>query len=597
MGILDEDVARVRETSDIVAVMSEHVQLKRVGRRWQGLCPFHQEKTASFSVNQELGLYRCFGCGAKGDVITFVREVEHLDFPAAVELLAAKAGITLRYTDQNEGESRKRRAALVAAIAKAVDWYHQRLLEAADAGRARGYLRDRGLDGDEVRRYQIGWAPDAYDALARALRLSDDDFVESGLGFLNSRHNQTDFFRGRVLFPIFDVAGDPVGFGGRILPGTEGPKYKNSAESRIYAKSKLLYGLNWSKAGIVAADEAIVCEGYTDVVGFAKAGIERAVATCGTSLTEDHVRVLKSFARRVVLAFDADAAGQNAADRFYGWEKTYEVDVAVAALPSGVDPAELARTDPDALVRAVAEAVPFLQFRVNRTLERMPMGSAEQRARAAEAALAVIAEHPNELVRDQYLMAVASRTRIDADRLRSLLRPSEGRGVRVRPAAVSSVPTAEPAVDGPETEALQMMVDRRDEIEPWLHEVLFSDPSNLDAYFLLVAHPDPREAIAAADESTSDVLGRAVLGDSDAEPMDVVLRLLQEAGARATRRIEAASQKPEEALAHAHDHAWLKLRMEALDDPGRSVEAAEQLLAWLAQQSGSDPTDSRGLDE
>jgi DNA primase len=412
MGISTDDIASVRAATDIVAVISEHVQLKRVGRRWQGLCPFHSEKSGSFSVNAEEKLYYCFGCGAKGDVITFVREIEHVDFVGAVEKLAARAGIALRYTDEGENEGRKRRKALLDAVSRAVDWYHERLLSAPDAAPARGYLRSRGLTGDEVRAYKVGWAPEGWDELARALRVPDEVFVEAGLGYLNNRRSQTDAFRGRVLFPIYDVNGDAVGFGGRIMPGATGAKYKNSADSSIYNKSNLLYGLNWAKADIVRADEAIVCEGYTDVIGFAKAGVPRAVATCGTALTEQHVQRLRSFARRLVLAFDADAAGQNAADRVYAWERAHDLDVAVAALPGGVDPADLAQTDPDALAAAVAGAKPFLKFRLDRVLDAAALDTPEQRARAAEAAVAVVAEHPSELVRDQYLLEVAARCRI-----------------------------------------------------------------------------------------------------------------------------------------------------------------------------------------
>ena len=205
MGIQDDDIASVRAATDIVAVISEHVALKRVGRRWVGLCPFHSEKSPSFSVNAEEKLYYCFGCGAKGDVITFVREIEHLDFVGAVEKLAAKSGIALRYDDEHQNEGRKRRATLLDAVAKAVDWYHERLLSAKDAAPARGYLRSRGLTGDDVRAYRIGWAPEGWDDLARALRLPNDVFVEAGLGFLNSRGRPTDAFRGRVMFPILDV--------------------------------------------------------------------------------------------------------------------------------------------------------------------------------------------------------------------------------------------------------------------------------------------------------------------------------------------------------------------------------------------------------
>ena len=182
MGIVDEDIVRVRESADIVSVISDHLQLKRVGRRWVGLCPFHAEKSGSFSVNQEQGLYYCFGCGAKGDVITFVREIEHTDFVGAVEFLAGKTGITLTYTDRDEGEGRKKRARLLDATAQAVEWYHQRLLSAPDAAAARSYLRSRGLSGDEVRAYQIGWAPEGWDELSKALKVPADVLVDAGSG-------------------------------------------------------------------------------------------------------------------------------------------------------------------------------------------------------------------------------------------------------------------------------------------------------------------------------------------------------------------------------------------------------------------------------
>src|SRR3712207_4351109 len=179
MGIVDEDIARVREQTDLVAVASEHVALKRAGRQWQGLCPFHAEKTPSFYVNAELGVYHCWGCQAGGDAITFVREVEHLDFVEAVERLAGKAGIQLRYDQAAEGKDRQRRSRLIEAMERAVDWYHERLLSAPDASAARGYLRSRGYDGDTVRQFKLGWAPDEWHALSSALRLPDDVLVDT----------------------------------------------------------------------------------------------------------------------------------------------------------------------------------------------------------------------------------------------------------------------------------------------------------------------------------------------------------------------------------------------------------------------------------
>ena len=438
MGIVDEDIQAVRAATDIVAVITKYTQLRRAGQRWVGLCPFHAEKTPSFNVNQELGLYRCWGCQVRGDVITFIREVEHLDFVGSVELLAGWAGITLRYSDKHEGESRQRRHQLVAAVERAVDWYHERLLSAPDAAVARKYLRERGLSGDEVRAFRIGWAPEGWSELVQALRLPDDIVRDSGLGYLNSRNRQTDAFRGRILFPIFDANGDAVGFGGRVMPGAEGPKYKNTPETVLYQKSKLLYALNWSKARIVNDDRAIICEGYTDVIGFARAGLPAAVATCGTALTEEHVKLLRRYARKLVLSFDADSAGQAAAERFYQWEKDHELEVTVADLPPGVDPADLASTDPERLARSVEDAVPFLKFRVERVLGGADLGTVEGRARAAEAATEVIREHPSELVRDQYLMEVAGRTRVSHEQLREMLRrpappPASGRAIAAVP--------------------------------------------------------------------------------------------------------------------------------------------------------------------
>jgi DNA primase len=576
-----------------VAIIGDHVQLKRVGRRWQGLCPFHTEKSASFSVNQEKGFYYCFGCGAKGDAITFVREIEHLDFVAAVELLAGKSGVTLHYTDRDQGEGRKQRARLSDAVAKAVAWYHERLLSAPDAARARGYLRERGLGGDEVRAYQIGWAPEGWDELTRALRLPDELLYEAGLARRNSRGRPNDFFRGRVLFPIFDVQGDPVAFGGRILPGGEGSKYWNSTDTPIYNKSKTLYGLNWAKGAIVAADEAIVCEGYTDVIGFGQAGLARAVATCGTALTEEHFRTLKSFAHRVVLAFDADAAGQNAAARFYEWERAYEIDVAVAALPPGVDPADLARSDPAALAAAVEGATPFLGFRLNRVLDAASLVSPEGRARAAEAAIAVLDEHPNPLVRDQYLMEVASRCRIPVEQLRagtfarpsSDARPSDA--ARGRSVGVDRVTTRPPRrPDSPEVEALRVLVNDPDPIAPLLSELLFHDDVNLEAYRALTSTSSLHEAVERADGPAVDLLQRLAVEDTEADPDEVVARLVEEAARRelAMMRTEVGTADEQVLFERANEMAWVKLRSEELHEPTSSAAAVEQLLAWLGRR-------------
>ena len=230
MGIVNEDVERVRGATDLVALVLEHVALRRVGRRWVGICPFHAENTGSFSVNGELGLYYCFGCQARGDAISFLRETEHLDFVTAVEMLAGRAGIQLRYDrEERTGPGGKRVAELAKSLECAVEWYHERLLRGPDAAPARRYLRGRGYDSETVKHFRLGWAPGGWDTLAREAGITEEMLVSVGLAYRNQTGRLNDSFRQRVLFPIFDVAGRPVGVGGRVLPGADGPKYKNTS--------------------------------------------------------------------------------------------------------------------------------------------------------------------------------------------------------------------------------------------------------------------------------------------------------------------------------------------------------------------------------
>ncbi len=585
MGILADDIARVRAATDFVAVASEHIALKRVGRRWVGLCPFHTEKSGSFSVNAEEGLYYCFGCGAGGDAIRFVQEVEHLDFADAVERLAARAGIQVHYDTVAVSQERQRRATLLEAMEKAVEWYHQRLLTGRDAAPARAYLRSRGYDGDVVRAYRLGWAPDDWDALSKALRLPSDVLHDCGLGRINSIGRQQDEFRARLLFPIFDVRGDAIAFGGRALPGAQGPKYKNSPESVLYAKSRTLYGLNWAKGQIVEVGEVVVCEGYTDVIGLASVGRARAVATCGTALTEDHFRTLKNFARRVVLAYDADAAGQAAAAKFYEWERRFEVDIAVAALPAGADPGSLAQADPDALRAAVDDARPFLAFRLQRALAGADVRTAEGRAKAAETAMAVVREHPSDLVRDQYVMEVADRVRIPADRLRRLL---EGRPPPAPPAPENRRPSgterSRAERGGPEREALRVAVHHPERVASRLHQVLFTDPTILAGYLALCRSTTLHEAIAGADPDAGALLHRLAVEDDEADPDDVLARLTEEAAKRVLADLEADARRSVDARTYAADVGWLKLAVEELRDQATAIEATDRLVLWLVDR-------------
>jgi len=609
-------VARVRAATDIVALISEHVGLKRQGTRWVGLCPFHQEKSPSFSVNAELGVFYCFGCQRSGDAITFVRDTEHVDFVEAVRRLADRSGVTIT-EDSAAAADRQRRAPLFSALERAVAFYHERLLSAPDAGLARDYLRSRGYDGDTVRAFQLGWAPDEWDALARHLKVADAVLADSGLGFVNRRGRQQDAFRARVVFPIFDPSGRPIALGGRILPppagsdpGASGPKYKNSQEGPVYSKRRTLYGLNWAKKDVIEHGEVIVCEGYTDVIAFFQAGLPRAVATCGTALGEEHFRLLRNFAKRVVLAYDADAAGQAGAGRVYEWERHHEIDVAVAALPAGSDPADLARTAPDRLRAAVAEAQPFLRFRVERVLADAELSTAEGRAKAAEVALAAVAEHPNELVRDQYLMSVADRCRLDAASLRPVLErlvrqgpPAQvdtARGARRGPADEAPVQPATPAASGngrgprrqgsdamrAGLEALRLAVHRPELVAHRLESVLFVDPVQRAAFDVLAEADDVHDALAVAERGEAQVgqlLRRLMVEEPSADADDVIMQLVRIASRRALADVEAQARlSPDDLPELARVAASVRRDLEDLEDPDAGAAATDRLLAWLA---------------
>jgi DNA primase len=651
VGIVEEDIARVRAETDFFAVANEHMQLKRVGTQYTGLCPFHAEKSPSFSLNPALGVYYCFGCGVRGDAITFVRELNGLGFAEAVESLAVRAGITLRYDDAATGRDHQRRAQLYDALAQAVAWYHERLLRAPDAAAARRYLRtERGYDGDLVRKYQLGWAPEGRDHLLRSLKLPRAALVDAGLAQVNDQGRYADFFRGRLLFPILDQGGRPIGAGGRILPGGRGPKYKNTAGTAVYDKSKVLYGLNWAKVAITAKDQIVVCEGYTDVIGLHSAGVEEAVATCGTALADGHIRALVRFARRIVLAYDADAAGQSAAEHYYGWEQRYGVEIRVAALPAGSDPADLARRDPAALQAAVAAARPYLAFRLERLFARSDLDTPEGRVRVATSALGLIAGHPNDLVRDQYLMEVADRCRIEPGRLRSMPVPASdeatadadrngrtggpgGGGRRTirsegpRPTGRASTggassdrssergraPTGSarhpPGVAGEDEEAdgrsvrlypqeaaaLRLAIHHPQAVAARLQGPLFAHPVNRAAFCALASAATFGEAVAAADPQTADLLGRLAVEDTEDDPDDVMVRLVEVAARRALLELDRELR-----AAPVSDHAgyvqtmtWLKQTREALRttdgtpvgihaDP--DLEAERLLVAWFVDR-------------
>jgi len=573
MGIAEDDIQKVRSSVTLSDVVSPYSQLRRTGRSQVGLCPFHSERSPSFSVNDETGRYMCFGCGAKGDVFTFVQQMEHLDFVGSVERIASKAGIELRYTSGAGNGERKHRKELQALMERAVDWYHARLLESPDARAAREYLRERGLSGDVARSFRLGWAPDEWDALSTSLGATPAMLAEVGLGFVNKAGRLQDSFRARVMFPIFDENGAAVAFGGRILPGSTDPaKYKNSTETPVYIKSRTLYGLNWAKGNVVKEDRVIVCEGYTDVIGFHRSGLATAVATCGTALTEDHVKLMKRYARNVVLAFDADAAGQGATDKFYAWEKKYDISVSVAQFPAGKDPGELASSDPEALTRAINDAMPFLGFRLKRLFDANPLRSPESRARLAGKAMELVNEHPDSNVRRLYAGQVASHTGVSAA---DLVKVADRGGS----APVVIAAPVQQATEGAGFVALSLLIHEWDTIAPWLIEELFPDDASRDAFrAIAAADGDVHVALQSVAPDAADIIERAAVYDIEADPLVESRALISAAVRRELSRRRLGSD-----IEQIQNDRMVRNALEDLNKHDKAQTAAVILLQWLAQ--------------
>jgi DNA primase len=445
--IRQEDIEAVRERTDIVKVVSGYLTLKKTGHdSFSGLCPFHTEKTASFSVSPAKGVYYCFGCGAGGDAIRFLREVEHLEFAEAVERLAKDVGVTLRYEGDTPAERRAagRRQSLHRANEEAAALYHRTLLEGREGEDARAYLAERGIDREAAEAFGVGYAPRYADFLLRRLArtLSTEVLVEAGLAIRDGEGNVRDRFRGRVTFPVHDLSGKAVGLGARILPGErpgereEGPKYLNSPETPVYRKGEVLYNLHRAKAAIARSGELFVVEGYTDVIAMAQGGIETAVATCGTALGEGHFRLAARFGQRMVLAFDSDEAGARAAERAFQFLETYPLRPVVLILPQGQDPADFVRAHGgEALRELAATAVPLVEYMLRRTVGRFDLSTVEGQSAAVAAGLPML-EHLQDPVRQsEYAHTLAELVGVaDSSVVMALDRRMVGRPVEVQQA-------------------------------------------------------------------------------------------------------------------------------------------------------------------
>ncbi|MBL1067683.1 DNA primase [Streptomyces sp. 7-21] len=476
--INDDDVRAVRDAIPIDAVVSEYLQLKSAGGgNLKGLCPFHDEKTPSFQVSPSKGLYHCFGCQEGGDTLSFVMKIEHLSFTEAVERLAAQAGITLRYERGGyaPGRQASERTRLVEAHREAAAYYAEQLASSPEAEAGRRFLAERGFDQAAAEHFGVGYAPAGWDHVVRFLRgrgFTDRELLVSGIA-QEGRRGPIDRFRGRLVWPIRDITGEVVGFGARRLRDDDnGPKYLNTPETPIYRKSQVLYGIDLAKRDIAKRNQAVVVEGYTDVMACHLAGVTTAIATCGTAFGGEHVKILRRVlmdsssthaAGEVVFTFDGDAAGQKAALRAFEDDQKFAARTSIAITPGGMDPCELRLAEGDeAVARLVESRSPLFDFAVRSIVSQHNLETAEGRSAALEHAAPVVARIKDSSLQHEYAVRLAGLVGIPDERFvvrrvaqlarwdRERARPGERRAPRdARPGPGSPSAAAAPAAPAP----------------------------------------------------------------------------------------------------------------------------------------------------
>lgn len=446
MPRIPEDILeRIRNATDIAEIVSEHVQLSKKGRNLFGLCPFHNENSPSFSVSPERQIYHCFGCGAGGNAFKFIQEIDRVSFVEAVAFLAARAGITLPQDDAPTRAASDAADEIYRANDLASKYFHHMLLNDSAGEHALAYLRNRRLSDETIERFGLGYAPDAWDGLLKVAGrrgLGPQVMERAGLALpRQSGSGYYDRFRDRATFSIANLSNRVIAFGARALQAEQEPKYLNSPETAIYHKGNVLYGLAHTRDAIRRSDSAIVVEGYMDLLSLVQAGIENVVATSGTALTEDHCRALARYAHRIVLLFDGDAAGSNAAMRGLEIVLGSGADARVVSLPSEHDPDTFVQAEgPDALLSMAEKGQSALDFYLYQMGKQHDLGSVQGKAQAIEALKPLLARPRDAVRRDLMMREVAQRLSVDESALRQEMRQVVQRQGRTR-----SAPATEPA--------------------------------------------------------------------------------------------------------------------------------------------------------
>ncbi|MGY3517703.1 DNA primase [Micromonospora sp. PTRAS2] len=550
--IRDEDIALVRERTSIAEVISDTVTLRSAGGgNLKGLCPFHDEKSPSFNVSPARNVWYCFGCGAGGDAIKFLMDADHLSFVESVERLAARAGIQLRYVENDQAAPRAarpqqgQRQRLVAAHAAAVEFY-QAQLGTAGARPAREFLAQRGFDRAAAQRYACGFAPDAWDLLTKHLRqqgFTHDELVTAGLSRPSRSGTLIDRFRRRLMWPIRDITGDPIGFGARKLFDDDGPKYLNTPETPIYKKSHVLYGIDQAKREIAKQGKVVVVEGYTDVMACHLADVPTAVATCGTAFGADHISVLRRLlldtddvAGEIIFTFDGDAAGQKAALRAFDDDQRFVGRTFIAVSPDNMDPCDLRLAKGDLAVRdLVARREPLVDFALRHVINRYDLDTVDGRVEAMRRAAPIVAKIKDREKRPEYVRKLAGDLGMEIEPVqRAVLAAASGQpagGVAAAPArAARPAPGADSPMSLVEREALKLALQ-----EPVLAGPMFDAVEA--AEYQHPVHVAVREAIAAAGgaaaatqgavwveavrDACADLAAQALVGELAVEPLRI----------------------------------------------------------------------------
>jgi DNA primase len=555
MALISADsVERVKQAADIVEVISAHTDLRRQGGRWVGLCPFHEERTPSFSVDAQEKLYHCFGCGVGGDTIKFVEEKEGLGFAEAVELLADRYGVELeREREDPQAEARRQqRRRLEELLERTATFYSGYLWESEEAGKAREYLGQRGLGEEALRRFGVGYAPSAWDrVLLRGQRAGFSVAELRGVGLVQRGRGggEYDRFRSRIMFPIRDRRGRVLGFGGRAMRSDQGAKYVNTAETDFFHKSRMLYGVDLAKAAIAKAGRAVVVEGYTDVLALNQAGVEEAVGVMGTAITDEQVAALSGMVEEVVLALDADAAGQEAMLRAQRVASGREMRLRVAPMPTGEDPAEMVTAEGGAerFRELVERAIDLPAFQVGMVLERADASSPAERDRALAEVAPVMAGMGETASREELVRQVADRLDLDPAMVMGRVvsaQPATGGSAEASQRQSTGAPRRRPAEltsrERRERALLAMCIALPAEGREYLSRLgdVHLSPLGVRAAAWLRAHPeDPASNLPQDDDELASLIAELVILSHDepasVEAMELNFLLLEQ------RRLEA----------------------------------------------------------